>query len=50
MSRWDDASNEEGRAPICPYCGVTTLHSGHFRWLDEPEVFFPLVIDWLARV
>ena len=25
-------------------------HSGHFPWLDEPEVFFPLVLDWLARV
>ena len=25
MSGWNDASDEEGRAPICPYCGVTTL-------------------------
>ena len=25
-------------------------HSGHFPWLDEPDVFFPLVLDWLARV
>lgn len=24
-------------------------HSGHFPWLDEPDVFFPLVLDWLAR-
>ena len=25
-------------------------HSGHFPWLDEPDVFFPLTLDWLARV
>jgi proline iminopeptidase len=25
-------------------------HSAHFPWLDEPDVFFPLVLDWLARV
>jgi hypothetical protein len=25
MSRWDDDDDDEGRAPICPYCGVTAL-------------------------
>ncbi len=25
-------------------------HSGHFPWLDEPDVFFPVVLDWLARI
>jgi hypothetical protein len=35
MEMWDDASNEEeGRAPICPYCGVTTLPAELSRVLD----------------
>ena len=25
MTGWDEADPDEGRAPICPYCGVTTL-------------------------
>lgn len=38
MSRWDDASNEEGRAPICPYCGVTTLPAELSHVLDTDFV------------
>jgi hypothetical protein len=25
MARVTDADDDEGRAPICPYCGVTAL-------------------------
>lgn len=38
MSMWDDASNEEGRAPICPYCGVTTLPAELSHVLDTDFV------------
>ena len=31
---WDDAVDEEGRAPICPYCGVTTLPAELSHVLD----------------
>jgi pimeloyl-ACP methyl ester carboxylesterase len=24
--------------------------AGHFTWLDAPDVFWPLVIDFVARV
>lgn len=24
-------------------------HSGHFPWLDEPDVFFAVLLDWLSR-
>ena len=35
---WDEASEEEGRAPICPYCGVTTLPSELSNVLDTDFV------------
>ncbi|MCU1487697.1 MAG: hypothetical protein JWN67_4443 [Actinomycetia bacterium] len=25
MSEWDDEPEDDGRAPICPECGVTAL-------------------------
>jgi proline iminopeptidase len=28
---------------------VVLEHSGHFPWLDEPEVFFPAVTGWMER-
>ena len=38
VSTWDDASDEEGRAPICPYCGVTTLPAELSHVLDTDFV------------
>ena len=38
MSVWDDGSDEEGRAPICPYCGVTTLPAELSHVLDTEFV------------
>jgi hypothetical protein len=38
MSSWDDDSGEEGRAPICPYCGVTTLPAELSHVLDTDFV------------
>lgn len=38
MSGWDDVSDEEGRAPICPYCGVTTLPAELSNVLDTDFV------------
>ena len=35
MSIWDEGGGEEeGRAPICPYCGVTTLPAELSNVLD----------------
>jgi hypothetical protein len=31
-------------------CTEDAASTTHFPWLDEPEVFFPLVLAWLARV
>ncbi len=28
---------------------VVLEHSSHFPWLDEPERFFDVVVDWLRR-
>lgn len=33
MTRWDD-NLDEGRAPICPYCGVTALPAELAHVLD----------------
>ena len=38
MSVWDDAPDDEGRAPICPYCGVTTLPAELSHVLDTDFV------------
>ena len=38
MGIWDDESGEEGRAPICPYCGVTTLPAELSNVLDTDFV------------
>jgi hypothetical protein len=39
VSIWgDDASDDEGRAPICPYCGVTTLPAELSHVLDTDFV------------
>ena len=38
VSIWDDAPDEEGRAPICPYCGVTTLPAELSHVLDTDFV------------
>jgi hypothetical protein len=35
---WDDASGDEGRAPICPYCCVTTLPAELSNVLDTDFV------------
>lgn len=37
MSRWDD-NPDEGRAPICPYCGVTALPAELSNVLDTDFV------------
>ena len=33
MARWDDA--DVGRAPICPYCGVTALPAETSNVIDS---------------
>jgi hypothetical protein len=38
VSDWDDPSEEGGRAPICPYCGVTTLPAELSHVLDTDFV------------
>ena len=39
VSIWgDEASDEEGRAPICPYCGVTALPAELSHVLDTDFV------------
>jgi hypothetical protein len=38
MGLWSDAPDEEGRAPICPYCGVTTLPAELSHVLDSDFV------------
>jgi hypothetical protein len=38
MSDWDEADPDEGRAPICPYCGVTTLPAELSHVLDTDFV------------
>ena len=38
VSIWSDSSDEEGRAPICPYCGVTTLPAELAHVLDTDFV------------
>ncbi len=32
---WDRLDGEEGRAPICPYCGVTTLPAHRSNVIDS---------------
>ena len=34
MSAWDDSDDDSGRAPICPYCGVTALPEGLSNVID----------------
>jgi hypothetical protein len=34
VNRWDSPREEEGRAPICPYRGVTTLPAELSHVLD----------------
>jgi hypothetical protein len=38
VSIWDESSEEEGRAPICPYCGVTALPAELSHVLDTEFV------------
>jgi hypothetical protein len=38
VSIWDDTAEEEGRAPICPYCGVTALPAELSHVLDTDFV------------
>jgi hypothetical protein len=38
VSVWDDQPDDEGRAPICPHCGVTTLPSELSHVLDTDFV------------
>lgn len=35
MSQWDDGDDAEGRAPICPSCGVTALPAELSHVLDS---------------
>ena len=38
VGRWDESVRDEGRAPICPHCGVTALPADTANVLDATFV------------
>ena len=47
LTAWPQADRIAGRLADAEV--VVLEHSGHMPWIDEPEVFFPVVTGWLER-